>query len=175
MPATTCWSSRASPSSRVGSSSRRRRRKTGFVERRRRHDVGSQSGQTLVEPDAGVGQQLEDRPTELHDLVVAAPQDEPCRALRARPAFAAPQHAPGAGHAQVGVDDEPAGEAQQEVLARGVGGDELAAGQPLGPAIAAEARVRRHDLVGHAAGKDGADAQRGVMDGVALRHRRARG
>ena len=73
------------------------------------------------------------------------------------------------------MDDEAAGEAQQQVLADGVGGLELAAGQPLGPAVAGEARVRRHDLVGHAAGKDGADAPRGVMDGVALGQARLAG
>ena len=42
------------------------------------------------------------------------------------------------------------------------------------PAVAAEARVRRLERVGDVAGEGAADAQRRVVDGVALRHRRAR-
>ena len=69
------------------------------------------------------------------------------RARRARPLRAAVEHPPGAGHAQVRVDRQPALEAQEQVLAVGVDRAHRAAGQPLGPAVAAEARVRRRQLV----------------------------
>ena len=83
-----------------------------------------------------------------------------------------PQDAPRARHAQVRVDDEPALEAQEQVLADRLDELDAAAGEALGPAVAAEARVRRLDRVGDVAGEHGADAQRRVVERVALRHRR---
>ena len=70
------------------------------------------------------------------------------------------------------VDHEAAGEAQQQVLAHSLGDLQLAPRQALRPAVVAEARVRRAHDVGHAPGQHGADAQRGVVDGVALGHGR---
>ena len=67
--------------------------------------------------------------------------------------------------------DEVALEAQEQVLAVGVDRLDRAAGQPLGPAVQREARVRRAQLVGHAAGQDRPDPVRGVVDRVALGHR----
>ena len=56
--------------------------------------------------------------------------------------------------------DEVALEAQEEVLAVGVDRAHRAPGQPLGPAVAPEARVRRGDLVGHVALEHRPDAAR---------------
>ena len=66
--------------------------------------------------------------------------------------------------------DQAALEAQEEVLAVGVDRGASAAGEPLGPAVAAEARVRGGDLVGHVALEHRPDPARRVVDGVALGH-----
>ena len=55
---------------------------------------------------------------------------------------------------------EVALEAQEQVLAVGVDRVHRAPGQPLGPAVGAEARVRRADLVRHAALEHGPDPAR---------------
>ena len=63
-------------------------------------------------------------------------------------------------------------EAQEEVLAVGVDGRHRPPGEALGPAIRAQARVWGEDLVGLAALEDRPDPARGVVDRVALGHRR---
>ena len=135
--------------SRVGSSSRRRRRNFSSSNGRCRDDVRAEAGEARVGAHARRGHQLEHRPVELHHLVVAVADHQPGGARRARPALPALEHAPGAGHAQVRVDDEPALEAQEQVLA-----DAPRPRRPCDPAsrsrpaIAAEPRVRRLEASG---------------------------
>ena len=121
----------------------------------------------LVDAGARVGHQLQHGSLELHDGLVVAPNREP---RRAGGAAAGVEHAPRAGHAQVRVDRQPALEAQEEVLAVRVDRAHRLAGEPLGPAVAAEARVQRLERVGHVALEHGPDAVRGVVDRVALGH-----
>ena len=145
MPAIVRWSSRASPIPRVGSSCRSRRRNSASSSSVGQ-DVGPEGGEPLVEARARLGHQLEHRAAELdHVLPVAG-------ASRARPTD-------GAG---------PSGRTRQEPVMRRCewmtrspskrrkrclpwASTERtdAPGQPLGPAVAAEARVRRRDLVRH--------------------------
>ena len=176
MPATMCWSRSTSPRVRVGSSSRSRWRNRASSKGSGGDEVRTERGETGIGARPRGREQLEHGAVELDDLHVPAPQDEP-RGARATVASAAPrrEHAPRAGHAQVRVDDEATFEAQQQVLAHGVDGVHPSPREALRPAVAAEARVRRRDLVGDMAGEHGADASRGVVDGVALRHRRAPG
>jgi hypothetical protein len=68
------------------------------------------------------------------------------------------------------VDRQPALEAQEEVLAVRVDGAYRPAAQPLGPGVAAEARVRRLERVGNVPLEHGPDAVRGEVDRVALGH-----
>jgi hypothetical protein len=68
------------------------------------------------------------------------------------------------------VDREVALEAQEQVLAVRVDGADRAAREPLRPAVAPEARVRRRDLVGHVALQDRPDAVGRVVDRVAFGH-----
>ena len=133
-------------------------------------DVRAELGEAPVEARARVGQQLEHGAVELHDLAALGPQDEPRAAGRAAPALAVAVGAPRAGHAQVRVDREAAVEAHEEVLAVGVDARDRAAGELVGPALAAQARARVRDL-GHEALDERADAARGVVDRVALGHR----
>ena len=78
-PAIVRWSSSASPIGRVGSSSRRRRRNARSARRTRAPRMsGPSAASRAVEARARLGQQLEHRPVELHDLVACA------RAARAR-------------------------------------------------------------------------------------------
>ena len=106
-------------------------------------DVGAERGEAQVEAPARLGQQLQDRAVELHDVLAVARDHQPRAPRRAMPARALGVDAPRAGHPQVRVDRQVAGEAQEQVLA--VGGDRLdfAARQALRPAVLAEARVRR--------------------------------
>jgi len=80
------------------------------------------------------------------------------------------EHAPAAGHAQVRVDREVVGEADEQVLAVRVDAADRLAFQPLRPAVAAEARVQRLERVRDVAFEDRPDAVRGVVDRVALGH-----
>ena len=165
MPAIVRWSSRASPIPRVGSSCRSRRRNSASSSSLGQ-DVGPERGQPLVEARARLGHQLQHRAAELDHVLPVMAHHEPGGGRRGafRP------HPPGAGHAQVRVDDQVALEADEEVLAVDVDRAHRAPAQALGPAVAAEARVRRRDLVRHAALQDRPDAACRVVDGVALRH-----
>ena len=169
IPARFCWRSSASPIGRVGSSSRSRRRKRSWSNSGARMS-GPRPREALVEARARLRHELEHGAVELQHAAIAAAQEEPQRAGGAGGALVAGQHAPGAAHAQVRVDGQVALEAQEEVLAVGVHGGHGAAGEPLGPAVAPEARVRRGQLVRHVAGQHRADAVRRVVDGVALGH-----
>ena len=133
-------------------------------------EVGAEQRQAAVEAHARLGQQLQDRAVELHDLLVVLGEDQPRAPRRARPPRALGVDAPRAGHPQVRVDRQVALEAQEQVLA--VRGDRLdgAAAEALGPAVLAEARVRRGDGVGDRAREHRADAVGRVVDGVALGH-----
>ena len=64
-------------------------------------------------------------------------------------------HPPGARHAQMRVDHQVALEAQEEALAVDVHRAHRAPAETLGPAVAAEARVRGGDLVRHAPSSTG--------------------
>ena len=165
MPAIVRWSSSASPIPRVGSSWRRRRRKLRLVELGGQ-DVGPEAGQPLVEARARLGHQLEHRTAELDGVLPVAADHEPGRRRRR----AGRAHPPRARHAQVRVDHQVALEADEQVLAVGVDRPHDPPAQPLGPAVAAEPRVRRGDLVRHLVLKDGSDAIRQVVDRVAFRH-----
>src|SRR4029077_15454082 len=88
----------------------------------------------------------------------------------ALPALAARGDAPGARHAQVRMDREPALEAHHQVLAVRVDGADLAPRELLGPAILAEARMRRGDRLDLAVDQSRADAVRRSTDRVALGH-----
>ncbi len=68
------------------------------------------------------------------------------------------------------MDHEVALEAQEQVLAVGVDRAHRATGQPLGPAVAPESRMRRGDQVGHVTLDDRADPLGRVVDGVAFGH-----
>ena len=138
-------------------------------------DVGAEPGDALVEAHARGRHELEHGPVELHDRVAGGAQHEPRPARRAAPALAIAVDPPRAGHAQMRVDDAVALEAQEQMLAVGVDGLHRAPGQLLRPALGPEARVGRGELVRDPAGEDRADPVRGVMDGVALGHRCARG
>ena len=90
----------------------------------------------------------------------------------AAPALAVAVGAPGAGHAQVRVDREVALEAQEEVLAVGVDGRDRAAGELLGPALAAQARAAACAISsGTRPSRTGRMRSRRVVDRVALGHR----
>jgi hypothetical protein len=114
-----------------------------LVERRRRDEVWPEAGEARVGADTRRCHQLEHRTVELDDLVVAAADDQPGGPRRARPALAGTQDAPRARHPQVRVDDQPALEAEKQVLADRLHEIDAAAGEALGPAVAAVARVRR--------------------------------
>ena len=142
MPAIVRWSSSASPIGRVGSSSRSRRRKR----------ASSNSGARMSGPRPAmrwskrvrdVGHQLEHRAVELDDLAAAARGSRARRGAPSAASGAASVARARAGHAQVRVDRQVALEAQEQVLAVRVDRVHRPAGQPLGPAVAAEARVRR--------------------------------
>ena len=102
---------------------------------------GPSAGEPLVEARPRRGHQLEHRAVDLPHLALVA-ADAPARCRRGR-RLAGVAHAPLAAHAQVRVDHQAALEAQEQVLAVGVDRGHRAAGQPLGPAVAPEARVRR--------------------------------
>ena len=70
----------------------------------------------------------------------------------------------------MGVQDEVALEAQEEMLAMGVDRADRAIRKALGPAVHRVAALRGDDLVGHAALEHGAHAVGGVANGVALGH-----
>jgi hypothetical protein len=72
--------------------------------------------------------------------VTAAAQDKPRAARPPRPLL---DDLPAAGHAQVAAQHEPAFEAQEQVLANSLDGEELAAVKPLGDALTRSPRVRR--------------------------------
>src|SRR3712207_1024772 len=108
--------------------------------------------------------------TLFRSVAVAAPDPQPRRARRAVPLGAAVEHAPGTRHAQVRVDRQPALEAQEQVLAQGVDGAHGTTLEPLGPAVAAEARVRRLQRVRDVPLEHRADATGVVVDRVALGH-----
>jgi hypothetical protein len=68
------------------------------------------------------------------------------------------------------VQREAPGEAHEQVLAPRFDATYRAPGKALGPAIEGMARLRREDLLGHAARKHRLDPAGGVVDCVALGH-----
>ena len=132
--------------------------------------VRAERRELLVEARARRGHEIEDRAVELDDLAALGAEHQPRALRRAPPALAPAEHAPPAGHPQVRVDDEVALEADEQMLAVGVDRVDPAPGEAGGPAVLAEARMRRRDLVRDAAGEHRADPVRGVVDRVALGH-----
>src|SRR4029079_11877865 len=98
----------------------------------RGEDVGPEPGDALVDARARVGHQLEHGTLELHDLLAVTTDHEP-GGSRWRPVVV--EDAPRTGHAQVRVDREVVGEADEEVLAEGVDAADHLALQALGPAV----------------------------------------
>ena len=154
---------------RVGSSARRRARNASASNAVGEH-VRAERGEPLVEARAALRHQLQHRPVELDDVVAARAEHEPGAARRAAPARAVAVDRPRARHAQVRVQHEIAFEAQEQVLAVRVDLRHRAAAQPLGPAVARVARLRREDLVRHGAFQHRPDALRRSQDRVALGH-----
>jgi glycerol-3-phosphate dehydrogenase (NAD(P)+) len=70
------------------------------------------------------------------------------------------------------VNGEPAGEAQEQVLAVSIDRAHGTTGEPLGPAIEAVARMWRQDLLRHARLQQRAHARDSTVDRVALGHTR---
>src|SRR4029453_14787861 len=91
-------------------------------------------------------------------------------ARRLAPAPAALVHAPPAVHAQVRVERELALEADEEMLALRVPRAHGPSREPLGPAVAREARVRRLYGGDPLPDQRASDSPRGAVDGVALGH-----
>ncbi len=169
MPATLRWSSRASPSGRVGSSPRTRARNEREVELGGQH-VGAERGEALIEARAPFGHELEQRAVELDHLVSGSAEHDPRTALRAAPPSPGPVHPPRPRHSQVRVQNEAALEAQEQMLAVRVDTLDGSPGQPLGPAVESVPGVGSADLLRDVALEDGADAVGRPGDRVALRH-----
>ena len=111
-------------------------------------------------------------PSNCDDLVLAAAQHEPRAARRARPArrrARARATSPVMRRCEWIV--RPPSKRRNRCLPWASTRSHRAAGQPLGPAVGAEARVRRRELVGHVALEHRPDPVRGVVDRVALGHR----
>src|SRR6185437_217295 len=106
----------------------------------------------------------------LDGFPAAAREHEPGAAHRAALPGALATNRPGAGHAQVGVEREPALEAQEQVLAVSVDGAERAPGQLLRPTVAAMARLRHRDPLRRAPPERRPDAVGRAVDRVALGH-----
>ena len=132
--------------------------------------IGPEPGDSPVGAQPRIADELEHGTVELDDLPLPHAHDEPRSLRRTLPATAALVDAPGAGHAQVRVQREAPGEAHEQVLAPRFSAPHCAPGQPLGPAIEGVARLRREDLLGHAARKHHVDPAGGVVDCVALGH-----
>ena len=99
-------------------------------------DVGTEA------PGRAVGE-LEHRAATQHRLVLASPQHEPGQTVHLG---AARNHAPAPGHAQVAPKDDPAAEAQQEVLTVCLHALEDTSVQALGDACRSCPGVTRLDL-----------------------------
>jgi hypothetical protein len=84
-----------------------------------------------------------DDPSPEHGLMLAAPEHEPGQAGHLRTAR---EHAPAPGHAQVAAHDEPALEAEEEVLAARLGGLEHAPVDPFRDAERPRAGMERLDV-----------------------------
>jgi hypothetical protein len=135
-----------------------------------REDVRPQRRQPLVEPGPALGHQLEHGAVELDDVVLRRADHEPGAAGRAAPALTPAEDAPPAAHAEVRMQRQVAVEAQEQVLAPRVHGVDRAAREPLGPAVHRVTALRRLDRLDRLADEGGADAPRGRVDRVALRH-----
>ena len=70
----------------------------------------------------------------------------------------------------MGVENHPALEVQQQMLADGLHEFHATPAEALRPAIAGETRMRRENLIRHVPGEGATDTQRRVMQCVALRH-----
>ena len=135
MPATRRWSSNASPTCRCRSV-RAEPREHGVVVGRLGEDVGTEASR-----DSAV--ELEHGAVEHRADVLVAAQDEPRPAEDRR---VAAQHEPASLHAQVAAQDEPALEAEQEVLADRLDVLEPKAVQARRELLHGGARMRRLDL-----------------------------
>ena len=109
-------------------------------------DVRPERREALVKSRTPLGDQLERRAVELHDLDVADAHHEPRAPAGAPPPASWRIDAPRADHPQVGVEREAAVEAEQQVLAARVDPFDPPIRQPLTPPVTAEAHVRA-DLV----------------------------
>ena len=157
IPATSDWSSSASPNQRVPSAPREAREH--LVEPRwALEDVGA-------EPLERARVQLEHRPVPEHALERLAAEHEPRLAgsrLTARP------QRPASGHAQMRAEHDPALEAKQQVLADRLDRLEHAPVDALGDALRLRARVRRLRL--DALADERLQPSRRPVKGIALGH-----
>ena len=117
MPATTVWSSRASPRPRPGSA-----QIPATIASRSSSGArmsGSEPGELRIAADAVGGDQPQRRPAELDRFLLLAGQNRPGRAAGLAPPAPARVDVPRAVHPHMAVQDEVA-EAQQQVLAMGL-------------------------------------------------------
>jgi hypothetical protein len=139
--------------------------------RKHRVEVGRVSEDVGPEALDDVTAQLEHRSVPLHRLVLSATENEPGSPDQARPT---PTHRPPSLHAQVAPQDDPALEAEQQVLADGLDTLEAATIQPLRDPLHGRPRVRTLDLDPLA--DENSQAPRYAVNRVALGHsKRIRG
>ena len=159
MPATSRWSR-----TRLADRARRRRRAQPLEHRlvvgRVAEDVRAEPADRRVRP-----RELQHRAVPEHRLVLGAAEDEPRPARRAG---AARLHAPAAGHPQVAAEDEPALEAEQEVLPHRLDRTRAEARSAARPAASRCPRMRRLDLDGLP--DEHLEPLCGAMERIAFRH-----